>query len=137
MLFNLYINTQGARRLWNLCVSRTNALITEVHISAVDYRNDLPIAESEALCRIRVHCCNLLDASLGTLPATSGGQLQPQMRAQDALVGLTFTSRVRMMFKLCIYPELLLHCFELLILKRNFIHLRDADCNIAARGQPV
>jgi hypothetical protein len=85
-----------ARKLWNLCVARTNALITDVHDTTAD-----PLAQAEALAEkkeaaaavtlLRAHCCNLLEASLCN-PATAAGQ--PQVRAQDAHVGLAFMSKV-------------------------------------------
>lgn len=98
-----------ARKLWNLCVARTNALITDVHETAADQRKAFPaLTQSDALAKkkeaaaavtlLRAHCCNLLEACLcNNNPAAAG-----QVRVQDAHVGLAFMSKVRRRFT-CIY----------------------------------
>lgn len=65
-----------------------------------DYRE--PLAQSELLTKkkeaaaavtlLRVHCCNLLEASLLCDSARAAGQ--SQLRVQETHVGLTFTSKV-------------------------------------------
>ena len=95
------VRVQVARKLWNMCVARTNALMTDVHDTAKNPRDDFPLAQSEALGErkaaaaavtlLRSHCCNLLEASLCNLATAAG---QPQVRVQDAQVGLAFMSKV-------------------------------------------
>ena len=141
-IYLFFLNSQASRKLWNLCVSRTNALITDVHHTAANERDGFPLAQSEALAekkeaaaaitRLREHCCNLLEASLRD-PAVGPGQQQAAaaMRAQDAHVGLTFMSKVRM--NICAVPISHRHTG---LTFYPFPSL-EVDCDVAARGISV
>ena len=82
---------QVARRLWNICVGRTNDMLTDVTATrtySLARADDLAKKrrDAAAMTNLRERCCDLLDASIRSADLS-------KMSPRDARVGLTFASK--------------------------------------------
>lgn len=82
---------QVARRLWNICVGRTNDMLTDVtetRIGSLARADDLAQKrrDAAAMTNLRERCCDLLDASIRSADLS-------KVSPRDARVGLTFASK--------------------------------------------